>query len=48
MMDRRNARAAQSKAALKNAFLALFQSKEPEEITVVVLCRKAGVNRSTF
>ena len=48
MMDRRNARAAQSKAALKNAFLALFQSKEPEEITVVELCQLAGVNRSTF
>ncbi len=47
-MDLRNARADQSRAALKKAFLELFQSKEPEEITVVELCRKAGLNRSTF
>jgi AcrR family transcriptional regulator len=47
-MDRRNARAARSKAALKAAFLELLPTKEPEEITVVGLCQKAGVNRSTF
>ena len=47
-MDRRVVRAERSKAALKKAFLALFQTKEPEEITVVELCQKAGVNRSTF
>ena len=47
-MDQRVARSDRSKAALKSAFLELFQSKEPEEITVVELCRKAGVNRSTF
>ena len=47
-MDRRTIRAERSRAALKEAFLALFQSKEPEEITVVELCRKAGLNRSTF
>jgi AcrR family transcriptional regulator len=47
-MDRRIARSERSKAALKSAFLELFQSKEPEEITVVELCRRAGVNRSTF
>ena len=47
-MDRRTARADQSRAALKKAFLELFQTKEPEEITVVELCRKAGLNRSTF
>ena len=42
-MDRRTARADQSRAALKKAFLELFQTKEPEEITVVELCRKAGL-----
>jgi AcrR family transcriptional regulator len=47
-MERRNARAARSRAALKSAFLELFRTREPEEITVVDLCRKAGVNRSTF
>ena len=47
-MDRRIARSERSKAALKSAFLELFQSKEPEEITVVELCQMAGVNRSTF
>ena len=47
-MDRRVVRAERSKAALKKAFLALFQTKEPEEITIVELCQKAGVNRSTF
>ena len=47
-MDRRTARALRSKAALKEAYLELFQMKEPEEITVIELCQKAGVNRSTF
>ena len=47
-MDRRIARGEQSKAALKAAFLALFQTKEPETITVIELCKKAGVHRSTF
>ena len=47
-MDRRIAKADRSKAALKKAFLELLQEKEPEEITVVELCRKAGLNRSTF
>ena len=47
-MDRRAARSSRSKTALKSAFLELLQTKEPEEITVVELCQKAGVNRSTF
>ena len=47
-MDRRNARAMRSKAALKKAFLELFQTKEPEEISVSLLCQQAHVNRSTF
>ena len=47
-MDRRIARAEQSRAALKRAFLTLFQTKEPEEITIVELCETAGLNRSTF
>ena len=47
-MDRRIARADRSRTALKEAFLSIFQSKEPEKITVVELCEKAGVNRSTF
>ncbi len=47
-MDGRISRAEQSRAALKNAFLELLKRKEPEEISVVELCRKAGVNRSTF
>lgn len=47
-MDRRIARAERSRAALKAAFLELFQTKEPEKITVVELCEAAGLNRSTF
>lgn len=47
-MDRRKIRADQSKAALKKAFMELFWTKEPEEITVVELCERAGLNRSTF
>lgn len=47
-MDRRAARSEHSRAVLKAAFLELFLIKEPEEITVVELCRKAGRNRSTF
>ena len=47
-MDRRVARGEQSRAALKAAFLRLFQTKEPEDITVIELCREAGVHRSTF
>ena len=47
-MDQRIARSERSRTALKRAFLELFQWKEPEEITVVELCQKAGVNRSTF
>ncbi len=47
-MDQRIARTSRSKAALKQAFLELLQKKEPEEIMVVELCQKAGLNRSTF
>ena len=47
-MDRRVARGEQSRAALKAAFLRLFQTKEPEDVTVIELCREAGVHRSTF
>ena len=47
-MDRRTARAERSKSALKAAFLDLFQSREPADISVVALCEKAGLNRSTF
>ena len=47
-MDQRVARGEQSKAEIKDAFLKLFKKKEPEDITVIDLCRKAGVNRSTF
>ncbi len=47
-MDQRNVRAEKSKAALKAAFLELFQTREPEAITVVELCKKAELNRSTF
>ncbi|MBQ1508316.1 MAG: TetR/AcrR family transcriptional regulator [Erysipelotrichaceae bacterium] len=47
-MEQRSTRADRSKAALKAAFLELFQLKEPEKITVVELCKKAGLNRSTF
>ena len=47
-MDQRVARSRRSRAKLKEAFLELFQTKEPEEITVVELCQKAGLNRSTF
>lgn len=47
-MDRRKTRTEKSKAALKAAFTELFQIKELETISVVELCRKAGLNRSTF
>ena len=47
-MDKRKARTEKSKAALKAAFLELFQTKEPESISVVELCEKSGLNRSTF
>ena len=47
-MDKRTARAERSKAAMKDAFLDLLQTMEPEEISVATLCRKAGRNRSTF
>lgn len=47
-MDKRTARSIKSKNALKSAFLELIQAKDPELITVVDLCRKAGLNRSTF
>lgn len=33
---------------MKAAFLDLLQTEEPEQITVVAICEKAGVNRSTF
>jgi len=47
-MDQRVARGEQSKAAIKDAFIKLFRKKEPEEISVIDVCKKAGVNRSTF
>lgn len=47
-MDRRIARKERSKTAMKEAFLELFRQKEPESITVIELCRKAGLNRTTF
>ena len=47
-MDRRTERSAQSRLRLKEAFLDLFRNKEPGEITVIELCEKAGLNRSTF
>ncbi len=47
-MDRRTVRSERSRAALKAAFLELFKTKEPEEISVVELCQKSGLNRSTF
>ena len=47
-MDKRSIRAERSRAAMRSAFLELLQTKEPEEVTVVELCQKAGVNRSTF
>ncbi len=47
-MDKRTARAERSKAAMKAAFLELLKTDEPEQITVVALCKKAELNRSTF
>lgn len=47
-MDKRTVRAERSKAALKNAFIDLLRTEEPEQITVVKLCKKAELNRSTF
>lgn len=47
-MDLRVARGEQSKEVLRQSFIKLFKTREPEEISVVELCRKAGVNRSTF
>lgn len=48
VLDKRRVRSEKTKAAIKQAFLVLFKTKEPEEITVVELCKKAGINRSTF
>ena len=47
-MEKRPARTEKSKAKLKSAFLTLFQTKEPEIISVKELCEEAGLNRSTF
>ena len=47
-MDKRVARGQASKAKLKEAFLELVQTEEPGDITVVELCEKTGLNRSTF
>ena len=47
-MDKRVVRADRSKEKIKKAFMELFQTKEPDEISVVELCKKAKVNRSTF
>ena len=47
-MDKRVVRADKSKEKIKKAFMELFQTKEPDEISVVELCKKAKVNRSTF
>lgn len=47
-MDKRVLRSERSKDALKCAFTDLLKTLEPEEITVVELCKKAGLNRSTF
>ena len=47
-MDRRVERGEKSKKSLKDAFLKLFKTTEPEAISVVELCKEAGVNRSTF
>lgn len=47
-MDKRSARKEHSRAALKAAFLELFQTQDPEAISVVDLCEKARLNRSTF
>ena len=47
-MDKRTVRGERSKTALKSAFIDLLETMEPEEISVVELCSKAGLNRSTF
>ena len=41
-------RVRKSKEALKTALLTLRSSKELKDISVTELCRKAGLNRSTF
>lgn len=40
--------AARSREKLLSAYFALLQEREPNQITVAALVRKAGVNRSTF
>ena len=47
-MDKRKVRSEKSKTAIKQTFLDLFRTREPEDITVVELCKRAGINRSTF
>ena len=47
-MDKRKERTRRSKAAFKSAYLELIRTKEPERVTVMELCEKAGLNRSTF
>ena len=47
-VDKRKKRSVISRARLKEAFISLLKTKEPEEITVCELCEKAELNRSTF
>ena len=47
-MDLRKTRIARTKALLKSTFITLMESRSPHEITVVELCRTAGLNRSSF
>lgn len=47
-MDLRKARIIKTKAALKQTFVSLMDKYPPHSITVVQLCRKAGLNRSSF
>ena len=44
-MDRRVKR---TKAAVFNAMIALMIEKETDKITVLELCKKADINKSTF
>ncbi|MGM9594545.1 MAG: TetR/AcrR family transcriptional regulator [Candidatus Onthomonas sp.] len=43
-----NAKSAASVTAIKQAFLELAQQKPCRKISVIELCKKAGVNRTTF
>lgn len=48
MNTKGNKRKQESLRKIENAFIALLRHKDTEEISVTEICKRAGVNRSTF